>query len=372
MSGALLARSRVCRSVVVICALAACSNDSGSGARVEVVLAHGAPAPQYLLFDWSDSHHVLVHDRRVPETGSLDPDKMPLALIQIGSSDATDPQRTMQVRGLVGEDVVARGTTTVSIVPGSWQQATLTLLPIDEGGGPDAGTPIDAAPGDDAGTPVDANPSADSAVDAAPPIDAGAVDAPNVDVAAQADLPVDLAGPDLPLDHGPDVSASIAVSASADSFVEQGQVSATQNHGKDATLEVKSQAGQDNNRIAFFRFPLALAGSAVNTAVIRVYGRASVGTSMDSVYAVTDETWTETGITWNNKPALGMKLATLNVGTIGQYREWPVTAFLKTQLAAGRTTLNVAVSMDNDTVNPPDTFNAREAPSNPPVLVITR
>jgi hypothetical protein len=115
-----------------------------------------------------------------------------------------------------------------------------------------------------------------------------------------------------------------------------------------------------------------VAGTTPVTAMLRLYGKASSGTNMVSASAVTDETWTETGINWNNKPALGTKLATLPIGTTAQYREWNVTAFVKTQLAAGRDNVNFAVSMDNDTASSPDTYNSREATSNQPQLVITR
>jgi hypothetical protein len=49
-----------------------------------------------------------------------------------------------------------------------------------------------------------------------------------------------------------------------------------------------------------------------------------------------------------------------------------VTSFVKAQLAAGRSMVNLAVSMEGDNPNPPDTFNSREASSNQPMLVLTR
>jgi hypothetical protein len=145
------------------------------------------------------------------------------------------------------------------------------------------------------------------------------------------------------------------------------------NYGKNNVLEVKTQAGADNNRIAFLRFSLApVAGTTAISATLRVFGKASAGTNMDSAYGVIDEAWTETGINWNNKPALGAKQATVSIGTTAQYREWNVTAFVKAQQAAGRDNVNFAIGMDNDTSSGPDTFSSREAASNQPQLVITR
>jgi hypothetical protein len=145
------------------------------------------------------------------------------------------------------------------------------------------------------------------------------------------------------------------------------------NFGKATPLEVKTQNGADNNRIAFLRFSLtSLAGTTPITATLRLYGKAGSGTNMVSAYGVTDEAWTETAITWNNKPALGMKQSTLPIGTTAQYREWNVTPFVKAQQMAGRDNVNFAISMENDTTSSPDTYNSREAGNNQPQLVITR
>jgi hypothetical protein len=165
----------------------------------------------------------------------------------------------------------------------------------------------------------------------------------------------------------------VAIPASADSYVEQGGTASSMNFGKATTLEVKNQGGSDNNRVAFVRFPLtAVAGSTPVSANLRLYGKGGGGQNMVSAYAVMDESWTETGITWNNKPTLGAKQSTLSIGTTGQYREWNVTAWVKDRLAAGRDNVNFAVSMDSETANNPDTYNSRENGSNQPQLVITR
>jgi hypothetical protein len=379
MPRALLVRSRIFGALVAIGlgSLGACADAPGTGARIQVVNGPGASPPQYLLFDWADSAQVLVHDRRVPGSGALDPAANPLALIQIASSDATDPVRTMRVQGMVGEQPVSRGEGSVQLVAGSWQQTTIVLASIDATAA-DAGVPadgdVDAAPVTDL-APLDDAAEPDAAADLPPPPDlavadtgVGPVDARAVDAAVVPPRPDSAA--DVAVD-GPAVV--VAIVASADSFVEQGQTASTQNHGTATTLEVKSQAGQDNDRIAFFRFSLtAVSGLPITTATLRVYGRSAVGQHMDSVYGVTDESWTEGGITWNNKPALGAKLSTLSIGTTGQYREYPVTAFVKAQLVAGRASVNLALGMDNDTDSSPDTWNSREAASNQPQLVLAR
>ncbi|HXU81940.1 MAG TPA: DNRLRE domain-containing protein, partial [Polyangia bacterium] len=337
--------------------LCACAKGNPeTGAEIHVVNGEGVPRPSYLLFDWKDGNGVLVRDRRVPASGALDPAAQPLAIIRIAADDVQDPQRTITVRGMIDDLNVSRAEGPVRIAEGAWVTTTVVLAattPVDA----DAGAPADG-PEQDGGSDAGDDASDDASDDAGPP------DVPS-DIAPPPDTtPPDLGrdlGPDLPRDLPPDLPpAMVAISAAADSFVEQGQSSAGMNFGKNNVLEVKTQAGADNNRIAFLRFSLAaVTGTTTVTATLRVHGKASAGTSMDSAYGVTDETWTESGINWNNKPAMGAKLATLPVGTTGQYREWNVTAFVKAQQAAGRDNVNFAIGMDNDTSSGPDTFSSR-------------
>jgi hypothetical protein len=371
MSRSLLARLAG-STLGAILILAGCSGSTPStGARIEVQAGDGVAAPKYLLFDWRDSDSVLVHDRRVPETGFLDPGAHPLAVVRIAAEAVNDPQRHIVIRGMVGEQVVSHGEGSVLITAGSWQMATV-VLQGEPAVNPDAGAPpadageVDSAvePTDAAGLEVAADAGAPDQTDTAapPPVDADLVDrAP------------DLPGPDLPHDLAADVPATaVVISASADSYAEQGGNTSSMNFGRVTVLEVKNQGGSDNNRIAFFRFPLtAAAGSTPITAMLRLYGKGG-GTNMLSAYGVMDETWTETGINWNNKPAVGAKQSTLPTTTTPQYREWNVTPFVKAQLAAGRDNVNFALSMDNETVNNPDTYNSRENAANQPQLVITR
>ena len=370
-------RRQIARSIALALGvgLALCScakQDAGTGVQVEVSNGEGVPVPSYLLFDWKDSASVLVRDRRVPASGSLDPRAgQPLAVVRIAADAGGDPQRHITIRGMIGEDTVSQGEGTAQIVAGSWQTITVVLR-ATAGELPDGGAPPDGADLDASDDVVPTDAAEDVApLDVAP--DQAPVEAPPPPPDTSIDLPPDLR-PDVPRDLPPDLpSGPVTIPAAADSFVEQGQTSAGMNFGKQTTLEVKTQAGADNNRVAYLRFSLTpIAGTPALSATLRVFGKSSGGTNMDSAYAITDETWTETAITWNNKPVLGMKLATASVGTTNQYREWNVTAFVRMQQAMGRDNVNFAIGMDGDTASSPDVFNSREATSNQPQLLITR
>lgn len=106
---------------------------------------------------------------------------------------------------------------------------------------------------------------------------------------------------------------------------------------------------------------------------LRLYGKLSASGNLPvNVYGVPVTTWTETSTNWNNKPAAGALLRTVNVpGTTDAWYEWDVTDYVRAELAAGRTTVAFALK-STTTTSYQVTFNAREATgSNAPRLVIT-
>jgi hypothetical protein len=163
----------------------------------------------------------------------------------------------------------------------------------------------------------------------------------------------------------------VTVVADADAYVRDGSAAGT-NFGTDPSLPVKTTSSTGNNRISFVRFPLSTVGT-VSAAHLQLFGsRPAATATTDSVFAVSSNSWTETGITWNNQPALGSKQgSSLKITTTAQYYDWDVTAFVKAQKAAGATEVSLAVKMDNTVNDSPDTFNSRQATANPPRLVVT-
>jgi hypothetical protein len=342
-----------------------------TGARIEVTSEAGLPVPQYLLVDWMQDERVVFAGRRVPENGQLDPAAAPLAVVRIAVDDANEPNRRVIVRGMIENQLVSQGTGSLQVVPGTWQTVAVVLgPPLPQKVDADAGVPQDG-PDLEGGAqqPDGGSPGATDAAQADGSADAGSLPA---DV-APADLAVDLATPP-PTDAASDTTTHgiMVLPVVADSYVEQGDSAATKNYGKATVLEVKNQGGADNNRVAYLRFSLApLAGASAMTATLRLYGRSAGGTTSESVAPVMDETWTEAGINWNNKPALGAKIATAAITATAQYRDWNVTALVKARQAANKDTVDLAVSMDAETAASPDVHNSREAASNPPQLVVT-
>jgi hypothetical protein len=165
---------------------------------------------------------------------------------------------------------------------------------------------------------------------------------------------------------------TLTLSPVADAYVRDGS-SASTNFGTATTLVVKNTATVGNNRHSFLKFDATTVTGSVTAATLRIFGSHSTsGTTLDSAFAVPTNTWTENGITWNNQPALGAKQgASVSVTTTAQYYDFDVTAFVQSQKEAGVNLVSLAVTMDAQENNSPDTFNSREATSDPPQLVVT-
>jgi hypothetical protein len=137
-------------------------------------------------------------------------------------------------------------------------------------------------------------------------------------------------------------------------------------------LQVKnSSAGV--RRWTYLRFPIGGLTGSVTSAKLRLHGsRTGGGTVSDSVYAVSNLTWGEQTITYNNRPTLGAKQGSgVPISATAKYHEWTITSYVQAQKAAGATAISLAVQMDASTDAAPDSFSSRDAASNRPQLVIS-
>jgi hypothetical protein len=131
-----------------------------------------------------------------------------------------------------------------------------------------------------------------------------------------------------------------------DAYVQSG-ANAGNNYGNDPLLIVKINP-PDLTRHSYVKFDLTQLNGQVTKATLRLYGSRQGTNSMskDSAYEVTDTTWTQGTITWNNAPALGNKLFTETVTSTPKWYSWDVTAWVKAQQAAGAKLVSLAVAMD--------------------------
>lgn len=147
----------------------------------------------------------------------------------------------------------------------------------------------------------------------------------------------------------------------ADALVRDGS-SANLNFGTMNTLVAKYDGVNTGyNREIYLKFDLNGIDS-FDIATLRL-NIAGAGTNVTSttwqVYYVPTDTWTETGVTWNNKPASTTLLATIN-GKSSGWAEWDISSHALAELSGDKVvSLRIVTTLLS---SPADvTFNSREA-----------
>ena len=148
----------------------------------------------------------------------------------------------------------------------------------------------------------------------------------------------------------------VIVEPEADARVVQG--SPNTNFGTTAALEA------DNSPVveSFLRFAVAGVTGTVSRARLRLYATDPTGNGPALYRADPNAVWTETGITWSNKPVRTGAVANLGSISAGRYVEYDVTAAVT---GNGTYTFNL-VAESTDGVD----FRSREAADNRPQLVV--
>ncbi|HLO28627.1 MAG TPA: DNRLRE domain-containing protein [Anaerolineales bacterium] len=152
--------------------------------------------------------------------------------------------------------------------------------------------------------------------------------------------------------------SSLTFITEADAYVKQSNSST--NYGNASTLQVDGASDPDIE--SFLRFTVTGISGTVQSAQLRLYDTTNGSRNGPAVYA-TDTSWTETGITWNKRPARTGSVLD-NKGSISSatWVEYNVTSLVK-----GNGTFSFVLAADSsDAV----VFSSRQG-SQPPQLVIT-
>ncbi|QHS62812.1 cellulase family glycosylhydrolase [Chitinophaga agri] len=162
-----------------------------------------------------------------------------------------------------------------------------------------------------------------------------------------------------------------------DAYVRNGDYAATTHGTTDAAVlmsKLNSTTTTGYDRQTFLRFDVS-GVSNIGSAVLRVYGKIEdnrVTNIPVGVYAVANTTWSESTLTWNNKPAAGTAALTTTTVTdsTGRYYSWDITSYVQTEKAAGRNGISLAL-LSNTGVDPRIMWRSKEAGLTAPQLVIT-
>lgn len=172
--------------------------------------------------------------------------------------------------------------------------------------------------------------------------------------------------------------------ATADNYVESGQFS-NDNFGYTPILEVgngiSSVSAYQNTEWTYLKFDISgYSGVPITSATLSLYGShqgASIS-DIDSAYDITNTSWTQLGITWNNKPPLGALQSTTPVGNVAQYYSWDVTKAVQTAISASTSRIiSIAVAPQLASYGGgmdifQSSFPGPAGPNyNPPILVIS-
>jgi len=167
-------------------------------------------------------------------------------------------------------------------------------------------------------------------------------------------------------------AAAQALNPTADAYVRDGTWANT-NFGTSTGLFTKTSGNAGQNYDSYLKFDVSSVGGvgSVASAKLRINASLSSGSLVATVYAVSSTTWSETAITWNNKPARGGALASTTVtGSSFIYYEFDVSNYLIAEKAAGRNIVSFALhnpAASSQTI----WMGSREGTSGRPQLVIT-
>jgi endoglucanase len=128
------------------------------------------------------------------------------------------------------------------------------------------------------------------------------------------------------------------------------------------------------DRQSFLRFDISSV-SNISSAVLKVFGKIEDNRVFNipvGVYAAGNNTWTESTLTWNNKPATGtsaLQTATVTDST-GRYYTWDITSYVQNEKAAGRNSISLTL-LSGTIADPRIVWRSKEAGLTAPQLEIT-
>lgn len=136
----------------------------------------------------------------------------------------------------------------------------------------------------------------------------------------------------------------------------------TTNYGADTIIQVSAQTGYAKHIYLQFTVSGIPAGSTGISAQLKLRSQTTATGRSITAHAVTSTSWTEAGLNWSNKPALGTALSTVSSHTSGADSVWAV---------GGHVTGNGTFALGLDgTYSGDTTFSSKEG-ANAPVLVVT-
>jgi beta-glucanase (GH16 family) len=157
----------------------------------------------------------------------------------------------------------------------------------------------------------------------------------------------------------------------ADSYV--WDAAPTTNYGTAVNLTVKDTSYAGYDRIAYLRFPVSELGGTVGSATLNLtvagIGGEGPGARNIEIRQLADDSWSETGVTWNNKPASsGALIATIDASVAGVTHSIDVTSYVNAEIGGNGQASFVLIQSLN--IGKAVTFGSRENAGNEPYIEV--
>ena len=151
----------------------------------------------------------------------------------------------------------------------------------------------------------------------------------------------------------------------ADAYV-RGGLNSINNFGSETEIIVKERPGELKEHYeGFIKFDLSALTETVTGAKLRIYVSSNPGGSNHNCAFVGDDSWTENGITYSNKPGTGTILDTKVVPGAGNWIEFDVTEKVNTEIVGDGI---ISFQITDDIQNIAVTYHSKEG-ANPPELI---
>jgi hypothetical protein len=163
---------------------------------------------------------------------------------------------------------------------------------------------------------------------------------------------------------------TVSLNPTKDAYVKSG-VNAAINYGTATVLEAKTQAtGADVNRQIYLTFDLSSFTGTVTAANVQLDRSAGLANVAMTVHECSNVAWSETGITWDNKPAQGAAVTTVTLTAANGLYTFDVGAYVAARKAAGATAVTMVLIGAEQGGTAQQVFSSKEGASKP-VLQLT-
>lgn len=164
-----------------------------------------------------------------------------------------------------------------------------------------------------------------------------------------------------------DAMSKNVVTPTIDAFI-RGGTNGDTNYGTGTTLELRQGADENYARRILFRFTLPAGSTSLRKAELRVNVSSYTAPNTSHTFqaaSVADDTWTETGVTWNNQPAYTTPvLSTVTTSSTGTF-VFDVTSFVNSEIALNHSLISLMLlttTADLTTISSREGGGARDKP----------